>query len=153
MNKPIRTVSIFCLLLFLALALNATYLQYYHASALNDRLGNGRVAAATFSGFGNLALPLVEKESIATRGLMPVSCRQVVPVCTAIVASCSTVGSGMTAQSAKNITPFSPYRLLERSSIMQLETLVVPGSGLMSWRRGRNDDPAVSRAPVTSAST
>jgi peptidoglycan glycosyltransferase len=49
MNKPIRTVSIFCLLLFLALALNATYLQYYHASALNDRIENGRVAAATFS--------------------------------------------------------------------------------------------------------
>jgi peptidoglycan glycosyltransferase len=48
-NKPIRTVSIFCLLLFLALALNATYLQYYHASALNDRLSNGRVATATFS--------------------------------------------------------------------------------------------------------
>jgi len=49
MNKPIRTVSIFCLLLFLALALNATYLQYYHASALNNRVGNGRVATATFS--------------------------------------------------------------------------------------------------------
>src|SRR6476469_737208 len=49
MNKPIRTVSIFCLVLFLALALNATYLQYYHASALNDRAGNGRVATATFS--------------------------------------------------------------------------------------------------------
>jgi len=49
MNKPIRTVSIFCLLLFLALALNATYLQYYHASALNDRVGNGRVATATFA--------------------------------------------------------------------------------------------------------
>jgi peptidoglycan glycosyltransferase len=48
-NKPIRTVSIFCLLLFLALALNATYLQYYHANALNDRADNGRVAAATFS--------------------------------------------------------------------------------------------------------
>jgi peptidoglycan glycosyltransferase len=48
-NKPIRTVSIFCLLLFLALALNATYLQYYHANALNDRLSNGRVATATFS--------------------------------------------------------------------------------------------------------
>ena len=28
MNKPIRTISIFCLLLFLALMLNATYLQY-----------------------------------------------------------------------------------------------------------------------------
>ncbi|MGC4109803.1 MAG: penicillin-binding protein 2 [Nocardioides sp.] len=49
MNKPIRTVSIFCLLLFLALAVNATYLQYYHASALNDRADNGRVATATFS--------------------------------------------------------------------------------------------------------
>jgi peptidoglycan glycosyltransferase len=49
MNKPIRTVSIFCLLLFLALALNATYLQYYHATALNDRVDNGRVAAATYS--------------------------------------------------------------------------------------------------------
>src|SRR3954451_21241803 len=49
MNKPIRTVSIFCLLLFLALALNATYLQYYHANALNDRVGNGRGATATFS--------------------------------------------------------------------------------------------------------
>jgi peptidoglycan glycosyltransferase len=49
MNKPIRTVSIFCLLLFLALALNATYLQYYHASALDNHLGNGRVAIATYS--------------------------------------------------------------------------------------------------------
>jgi peptidoglycan glycosyltransferase len=49
MNKPIRTVSIFCLLLFLALAINATYLQYYHADALNDRADNGRVATATFS--------------------------------------------------------------------------------------------------------
>jgi peptidoglycan glycosyltransferase len=48
-NKPIRTVSIFCLLLFLALAVNATYLQYYHANALNDRPDNGRVATATFS--------------------------------------------------------------------------------------------------------
>ena len=49
MNKPIRAVSIFCLLLFLALAVNATYLQYYHASALDDRADNGRVATATFS--------------------------------------------------------------------------------------------------------
>jgi peptidoglycan glycosyltransferase len=49
MNKPIRTVAIFCLLLFLALAVNATYLQYYHADALNNRVGNGRVATATYS--------------------------------------------------------------------------------------------------------
>jgi peptidoglycan glycosyltransferase len=49
MNKPIRAVAIFCLVLFLALALNATYLQYYHANALNNHLANGRVATATFS--------------------------------------------------------------------------------------------------------
>jgi peptidoglycan glycosyltransferase len=49
MNKPIRAVAIFCLVLFLALALNATYLQYYHASALNNHVANGRVATATFS--------------------------------------------------------------------------------------------------------
>ena len=36
MNKPIRTVSIFCLILFLALMINATYLQYWKAGALND---------------------------------------------------------------------------------------------------------------------
>jgi peptidoglycan glycosyltransferase len=28
MNKPIRTMSIFCMLLFAALLLNVTYLQY-----------------------------------------------------------------------------------------------------------------------------
>ena len=37
MNKPIRTISIFCLLLFLALLLNATYLQYVEAGSLNSR--------------------------------------------------------------------------------------------------------------------
>jgi penicillin-binding protein A len=42
-NKPIRTVSIFSLLLFVALMANATYLQYweadtYDASALNRRV-------------------------------------------------------------------------------------------------------------------
>ena len=36
MNKPIRTMAIFCMLLFLALMLNATYLQYFKADDLND---------------------------------------------------------------------------------------------------------------------
>ena len=36
MNKPIRTISIFCLLLFLALMANATYLQYYKSGALDE---------------------------------------------------------------------------------------------------------------------
>ena len=49
MNKPIRTISIFCLLLFLALMINATYLQYWKAGALNDDPRNRRVITAAFS--------------------------------------------------------------------------------------------------------
>jgi peptidoglycan glycosyltransferase len=48
-NKPIRTIAIFCLLLFLALMINATYLQYYRASALDEHPLNRRVLAAAFS--------------------------------------------------------------------------------------------------------
>ena len=36
---------------------------------------------------------------------------------------------------------------------MHEETHFVSGSGLMSWRSGRSEEPAVSRAPVTRAST
>ncbi|MGI8524318.1 MAG: peptidoglycan D,D-transpeptidase FtsI family protein [Nocardioides sp.] len=49
MNKPIRTIAIFCLLLFVGLMLNVTYLQYYKASALDNDSRNGRVIAATYS--------------------------------------------------------------------------------------------------------
>jgi peptidoglycan glycosyltransferase len=49
MNKPIRTISIFCLLLFLALMLNATYLQYWKADDLNNDPHNRRVLVASYS--------------------------------------------------------------------------------------------------------
>lgn len=49
MNKPIRTIATFCLLLFLALMVNATYLQYYKAGALDKDPQNRRVIAASFS--------------------------------------------------------------------------------------------------------
>jgi penicillin-binding protein A len=49
MNKPIRTMSIFCLLLFAALLLNSTYLQYVQAGDLNSRSDNKRVRDAEFS--------------------------------------------------------------------------------------------------------
>jgi peptidoglycan glycosyltransferase len=48
-NKPIRTMSIFCLLLFAALLLNSTYLQYVDAGDLNSRSDNKRVRDAEFS--------------------------------------------------------------------------------------------------------
>jgi peptidoglycan glycosyltransferase len=49
MNKPIRTMSIFCMLLFAALLLNSTYLQYVDAGSLNSRSDNKRVRDAEFS--------------------------------------------------------------------------------------------------------
>ncbi|NUR09802.1 MAG: penicillin-binding protein 2 [Nocardioidaceae bacterium] len=49
MNKPIRAMSIFCLLLFVALLLNATWLQYVDANALNGKVDNKRVRDAEFS--------------------------------------------------------------------------------------------------------
>jgi penicillin-binding protein A len=49
MNKPIRTMAIFSMLLFVALMLNATYLQYYRAGALNDDPRNRRVIEGSYS--------------------------------------------------------------------------------------------------------
>ena len=49
MNKPIRTLSLFCLLLFIALLGRATYLQYYDASSLDARPENRRVIEAAYS--------------------------------------------------------------------------------------------------------
>jgi penicillin-binding protein A len=48
-NKPIRTMSIFCMLLFAALLLNVTYLQYVDAGNLNSRPDNKRVRDAEFA--------------------------------------------------------------------------------------------------------
>lgn len=49
MNKPIRTLSLFCLVLFLALLINVSYLQYFAAGDLNARSENRRVVQAAFS--------------------------------------------------------------------------------------------------------
>lgn len=49
MNKPIRTMAVFCMLLILALMLNATYLQFYKARALDDDPLNRRVIEAAFA--------------------------------------------------------------------------------------------------------
>jgi len=49
MNKPIRTISMFCMLLFLALMVNATYLQYWKAGALDNDPRNRRIIQEAFS--------------------------------------------------------------------------------------------------------
>ncbi|WP_210439363.1 peptidoglycan D,D-transpeptidase FtsI family protein [Nocardioides xinjiangensis] len=63
MNKPIRVVSVFCLVLFLALLVNATYLMYVRADDLSDDPRNRRVITATYS--RERGAILVGKEAIA----------------------------------------------------------------------------------------
>jgi peptidoglycan glycosyltransferase len=48
-NKPIRTISVFLMLLFAALMINATYLQYYATGKYDDDAHNRRVVDAEFS--------------------------------------------------------------------------------------------------------
>ncbi|HEX8781165.1 MAG TPA: penicillin-binding transpeptidase domain-containing protein, partial [Nocardioides sp.] len=63
MNKPIRVVSVFCLVLFLALLVNSTYLMYVRADTLSDDPRNRRIITATFS--RERGAILVGKEAIA----------------------------------------------------------------------------------------
>ena len=49
MNKPIRTIAIFCLLLFVALMINATWLQYWKADDYDNNGLNRRVIEAAYS--------------------------------------------------------------------------------------------------------
>lgn len=49
MNKPIRTISLFCLFLFLALMVNATWLQYAKSQDYGDDPRNRRVIEAAYS--------------------------------------------------------------------------------------------------------
>src|SRR4051795_11670181 len=63
MNKPIRTISIFCLLLFVALLVNATWLQYWKSDAYNDDPRNRRVIEAAFA--RDRGAILVGSESVA----------------------------------------------------------------------------------------
>ena len=49
MNKPIRTISLFCLFLFLALMVNATWLQYAKSQDYAENPRNRRVIEAAYS--------------------------------------------------------------------------------------------------------
>ncbi|WP_286930756.1 MULTISPECIES: peptidoglycan D,D-transpeptidase FtsI family protein [Aeromicrobium] len=49
MNKPVRAMAVACLLMFLALLLNANYVQFVQADDLNAKEGNRRVIDEQFS--------------------------------------------------------------------------------------------------------
>ena len=63
MNKPIRVISMFCLLLFLALMINASYIMYFRADELAADAKNRRVINAAFA--RERGAILVDKEPIA----------------------------------------------------------------------------------------
>lgn len=64
MNRPIRTLSVGCLILFVALMLNLTYVQFFKANWYNDRADNRRVTEDAYSQQrGDI---LVGKKAIAT---------------------------------------------------------------------------------------
>ena len=110
------------------------------------------VASDTLSTSSCLALPLVEKESIATRGSMPAIARAVSAVEMAISASCFASGFGFTAQSAKSRNPFSP-RCLAGVNIRNAPlTMEQPGLVLRIWKAGRMVSAVVPRAPASSPS-
>jgi peptidoglycan glycosyltransferase len=63
-NRPIRTLSVGCLILFVALMLNLTYVQFFKASWYNNRADNRRVTEEAYSQQrGDI---LVGKKAIAT---------------------------------------------------------------------------------------
>lgn len=49
MNRPIRTLSVFCLVLFVALMVNITWVQFVKADDYNNHAGNRRVLEESFS--------------------------------------------------------------------------------------------------------
>lgn len=63
MNKPIRVVAVFSLLLFVALLLNSTYVMYVKSGDLADDPRNRRVITAAFS--RERGAILVGKEAVA----------------------------------------------------------------------------------------
>ena len=63
MNKPIRVVSVFCLVLFMALLVNATYLMYVRSDDLSKDPRNRRIITATYS--RERGAILVGKDAIA----------------------------------------------------------------------------------------
>ncbi|GAB2868084.1 peptidoglycan D,D-transpeptidase FtsI family protein [Nocardioides pacificus] len=63
MNKPIRTIAVFCLLLFAALMINSTWLQYVRAGELGDDPRNRRVVEAAFS--RERGAIIVERDTVA----------------------------------------------------------------------------------------
>ena len=111
-----------------------------------------RVASVTLSINSCLALPLVEKDSIPTRGSIPANERAVSAVEIAICANSSALGHGLTAQSANTNTPFSPNCLAGVIIRNAPLTMLTPGRVFSIWKAGRIVSAVVPRAPATSPS-
>ena len=108
-----------------------------------------RVASMTLSTTSWVALPFVEKLSMATRGsVKPATERAVCAVQTAICESWLASGMGVTATSPMTSTPFSPYSGFCVIISMAPLTQVMPGAHLIICRAGRSVSPVVDNAPL-----
>ena len=107
-------------------------------------------ASTTLSTTSCLALPFVEKLSIATRGSsIPATAFAVRAVQMAICANWLASGMGVTATSPITSTPFCPHSGAWVSSSIAPLTQVMPGEVLMICRAGRSTSPVVLRAPAS----
>ena len=88
------------------------------------------VASTTFVTSSCFALPHVEWDNIATLGVAPISCSNVLAELEAIAANCSGFGFWFSPQSANTKHPFSPISLACVSINMKADTISVPGAVL-----------------------
>ena len=91
-------------------------------------------AFSTLSASGWLALPLVEKESMATLAGTSRKALQLRAVAMAISASAWASGLGLTAQSAKRMMPFSPKLGVLVTIRKKEETVLMPGAVPTVWK-------------------
>ncbi len=90
---------------------------------------------------------MVENERSATRGSPPTMDLKVSAAETAISASWTAFGSGITAQSAKTMTPSSPQPGSGWTMTNADDTVLRPGAGPMQCNAARTVSPVVRTAP------
>ena len=126
------------------------------AASSGARAFRMRNASRIFSTRAWLAEPLVENDSIATRGSASSNTRAFSAVARAISASSSAFGSGTTAQSAKRIAPAAPQSNPARCGMTRtkkLETSFAPGARPIPCSAARTVSDVVLAAPPTVPST
>ena len=107
------------------------------------------VASWTFVGTSPLAEPMVEKDSMATFGWVPMYFSHDPADAMAISDSSSAVGSMFRPQSANRRVPSSPYSALSVHMMKKADTSFVPGAVFRICSAGRSVLAVEWQAPET----